>query len=545
MELLKNNDRNQLRHQDFYTSYMALTDIEIYDYNIRYFDEEFIIKLFTKIKTQKLATSMNYRLHSDYILFSVDPNKIEKRSFSTYKEYLSYCVDNHVGNIPDDNDVGNKVAMNKSDIMINKVKTALNLKTTQKSTVYEICASLGKKTYEVYICKQDCLVMYISRKNYLKYQNLAAKAFTVKREFFTTVFSPIENFEKMYCKLINALHIQLMSKNHSLFNLYDDIQYIYIIKKGEIELSYKKDDDDKRLTPILRCTRGSLVGEFEVINGKPHRYIKGTVLSSECIVYCIQVEYFKLLLNLSKQFRKKIISQSKEKYKKVADWSSNESDFARSYTHKKLPITELRGSLLNVHKLSILGCQNKTNQQQDLILSNNNLLHLKTLHKITEEKAPTQLKLKRYLKQNNSTSKFTIKSNKLDNSAKNLITKRYKNFSLSNYIECTTKYVKNHSESNKRRNPFTQKVPDDFYLNDKKGLKVDKTILKAKLPSVKNKPDSYKFFTEYLKNRLTDYNSYYNTATNSNHLSTQQHEYITNVRKRLEKSLGRSLLIQN
>lgn len=542
MELLESNDKNELRHTDFYGAYKALKDIDIYEFNMRYYDEEFIIKLFSKIKIQKATANSNYRLHSNFILFSPEVDKIEKVRFATYKEYLEYCVSYKISHVPMKENYEGIVSELGTESASQKLRSALNLSHVQKRTVYDICATLGRKTHEVYLCKKDCVLMYLTRKNYLKYQNLAIKAFRIKREFLTNIFSPIENFEKMYCKLINALTLQLMFRNHILFNVNDSIQYIYIIKKGEIELSYKAGDDDPRLTPVLRCTRGSLVGEFEVMSARSARYLKATVLSSECIVYCIQVEYFKLFLNLSKPFRKKILAQAKEKYKRIINWSASQADLMRNFVQNKFMLHRLKGSVINSRCMSFIASHIKVEYHKDPMMIVNDSTPLKVIQNSKDRSMHNHNLLRNYLKRNNSAAKFTIKTVKQEGVENEAILKRSKNFSLSNYIQSTTDYVNNHIGNSKRRHVSKEENNTDFYFKENKSDKFANGISETKLQPLKRNSNSYRYFASYLKNRFTDYNSYYSTVLDTSQGSPTPDEQIQKLKHRLKNSLRKTLL---
>lgn len=544
MELLKSNDKNELRHTDFYTAYNTIMDLEIYDYNIRYYDEEFVMKLFTKIKTQKVTAGTKYRLHSNYILFLYNSDKLQKQSLETYKEYLEYCVSNQISHIPE-SEPAEKETEGKAEAIAKKFRNALDLPQRHRRTAYDLCAEIGKKVYEVIICKEDCLALYLSKKTYLKYQNMASKAFKIKREFLTTVFSPIENFEKMYCKMINALSMQLLFKNNTLFCISNEIHHVYIIKKGEIELSYKKGEGYRKLTPVLRCTRGSLVGDFEILNRRAVRYLKATVLSSECIVYCIQVEYFKLLLNLSKTFRNKIIMQAKEKYAMVANITTNEVELARTFSTKRLPFKMLRGSALNIKKKNVNNKLDQYNQAEDHKPEDLDSTPLKPQHHKEDHNTEHQTLLKSFLRRkDDAVCKFAIKSIRLESSEREAKLHRFNQFSLSNYIDSTIHYVANHQLNNKRRCASKVENADDFYLEEKKAVKSINTKSDSKIVAKHTRSNSYKYFANFLQKKFTDYNSYYNTVTNPNHLPTPQPANIERIKERLERGSVNNFLIQ-
>ena len=541
MELLKSNEKNELKPNNFYSSYSLLVDIEIYEHNIRYYDEEFIIRLFAKLKTQKLNANMNYRLHSNYILFSVDAEKLQKKSFSTYKQYLEHCVAHKVTYIPSDET--EPCSLNRrSQKPIQRVKTALNISGLESTSVYDLCAALGKRTYEVYACKQDYVAMYLTRKNYLKYQNYASRAFKIKREFLTNVFSPIENFEKMYSKLINSLNIKLMYKNCVLFNINDGMQYVYIIKKGEIELSFRDIEDDKRLCPILRCTRGSLVGEFEIINRRQHRCVKATVLSAECIVYCIQIEYFKLFLNLSKPFRKKIVMQAKEKYKRVLGVTKGRTETARQMSTKRMPNSQMRQMMLGMNKSNITN--QKLNTTTEHHAHNISSPLVKLAHTSTSKTLNNQALLQKYLNRSNPTLKLNVNLVNMDSTDREMNIKRIRNTSLTSYIQCTTDYVKNHNKNYMLRQQSTDGKLDKLYLRRDRALKSNKSLLNdSKNTSNAHRSENFAYFSNFLKNKFTNYNSYYNTVTNSEQLSRTQKEYVLSIRKRLERNLCESIVM--
>lgn len=545
MEQLKPNEDASLTQANFYASYRTITDVEVYDYNIRYYDEEFIIELFSKIKSQKLAKGTNYRLHANYILFTIDPSKLEKKSFKTYREYLDYCIENPVTNIPESEPIEIRPGERKRNVLLQRFRTALSLNHCRKNTVYEICASLGKRTYEVYICKKDCVAWYIARDNHLKYQNMATQAFKNKREFLTIIFSPIENFDKMYCKLINSLDIQLLFKNNILFKVNDDVQYVYIIKKGEIELSYKRDDEKNKFTPVIRCTRGSLVGEFEVLSRRNQRKLKAIVLSSECIVYCIQIEYFKLFLNLSKQFRKKISVQANEKYKRVEDLSSCQYDIAKSYTHKKLPLLPLRESFINRMRPSVMSGESREIIASAIAFKNSNCSHYQPADNNSTCKRKNKSALEEFLRKNNRSTIYKNTALNLKANEKEDKLKSYKKFSLSNYLRTTTEYVKSHSINNRQKLHSAMVNSDELTLDNRKLEKPKNENLKANVAAKHKKSHSQMYFADFLQSRLTDYNSYYNAVTNCDTVTCQEKAYIKSFKRKLNKSLGTFINAQN
>lgn len=537
MEILEKTDKNGIRQVDFYASYDSLASVDMYEHNVRYFDEDFVIKLYSKIKTQKIVRGNNYRLHSSYILVNFDLQKLEKRTFNSYKAYLEFGVANSITYIPENECPEVKGKKSTREHILKKFRSVLNLSHLHSVKAYALRATLGNKILDVYTCNYDGLAFYMPMEDYFKYQNQAEGAFKVKRDFFNIVLSPIENFERIYPKLINSLSMKLVYKNSVLFNLNDRVQYVYIIKTGEIEISYRKLKESQKLAPILRCTRGSLVGDFEVINIHSYRHLKATVISSECILYCLKAEHFRMLLTLSKSFRMKTSAHANEKYKPMSELFTNYSKLSEIYSHgtslnwaaKDMGVDNSRWSIRLQENMSIL---------PEYLTQNANGVSSKVPCEKRRSKSHELLLFKGFFKRKDSNITLVQTAGRQDSKDRELKLRRLTNFSLSRLINSTDEYVNHHIKNANRRGISEAKHADELLVNDKQLSKENSINFGTKNVISGNKLSSNKYFSNLLKERFSGYNSRFVAVTNPNHLPRAPEECIERIRKKLEKTLS-------
>ena len=278
-------------------------------------------------------------------------------------------------------------------------------------------------------------------------------------------------------------------------------------------------DDKIKLIPILRSTNGSLIGDFEVLNLKQRHSLRAKVISSSCIIYCLQIKQFKMLLNLSKEFRVKITRMSNAKYgtkikKNSLFFKENQKNNNFLIKHN---ISDKKKPNRHTERFSSQGRMMKA-QSSNIFVSNRTNRKLNTI--VTHRQKKTDYG---YDEPNEKERKLLTK---------------FRDMSISNQIKKTDYFLKNRSAIIKNRIKPNQETYKEYFLDyKKKSKKYKKNDTTVSNWPKKDYGSNYRYFSDLLVSRFTSFNSYYNSVNPDKSHIPKKKKLIKQIYKKMAESI--------